>query len=237
MRCLLALLLAAGASCQTPPLCSGPSAIAPAVRDAVQAAGLLSVKLFGASGDGVTDDAEAVQQAIACAFYTGGAVFFPPGWYSFGKTVNLFEDPAPAFGNRSWHGKDVTIKGSNSPPANINGANQTIKMSPAYGSIPPMTHILGPATGPAFRIGVIDTGYDSMQIHGTVGRLPPLPPPSPHLPVPRSPSPLFPRSPHSAHPPAGAHGGPGDQRLRLRPHHLPGGQRLRPQLRILRLRS
>lgn len=41
----------------------------------------LNVKLFGAKGDGVTDDSQAVNNAIASIKTSGGTVYFPPGTY------------------------------------------------------------------------------------------------------------------------------------------------------------
>ena len=44
----------------------------------IDAAGLLSVKLFGAVGDGLHDDAPAVRTALNVSAGCGGCVFFPP---------------------------------------------------------------------------------------------------------------------------------------------------------------
>jgi len=48
----------------------------------------ISVKDFGATGDGVTDDATAINAAIAALPATGGAVYFPRGVY-FVSTSNI----------------------------------------------------------------------------------------------------------------------------------------------------
>lgn len=43
---------------------------------------LYNVKLYGAAGDGVTDDTSSIQDAIdACSIGGGGVVYFPPGIY------------------------------------------------------------------------------------------------------------------------------------------------------------
>eukprot|EP01050_Picozoa_sp_SAG11_P032711 SAG11_NODE_10763_length_807_cov_1.063559_2_plen_154_part_01 len=104
---------------------------------------LLSVKLLGAIADGSHDDSDAVQRAIQCAAIAGGVIWFPPGQYVFNTTVNLFEDPAPNYGNQTWAGKYVVLQGSNSPQGGGSVA----------GMIPPQTVIRGPASGPAIRIG------------------------------------------------------------------------------------
>ena len=49
----------------------------------------VSVKDFGAVGDGVADDAAAVQAAIDTVEPFGGSVLFPPGKYLFGSQVTI----------------------------------------------------------------------------------------------------------------------------------------------------
>jgi hypothetical protein len=48
-------------------------------------AGIFNVKEFGATGDGTTDDTDAIQDAIDAAAVAGGVVFFPPGTYLIGN--------------------------------------------------------------------------------------------------------------------------------------------------------
>jgi hypothetical protein len=69
---------------------------------AAQVAGLLSVKFFGAVGNGTFDDSDAVRRAINASQLCGGCVFFPPtittiradgrgtenAQYRFGSTVS-----------------------------------------------------------------------------------------------------------------------------------------------------
>ena len=64
------------------PLCPDP-----AWADAVEMAGLLSVKMFGATGNSTHDDAPAVRRAINASLHCGGCVFFPAGHYQFATTV------------------------------------------------------------------------------------------------------------------------------------------------------
>lgn len=47
---------------------------------------LVNVRYFGATGDGVTDDTDAIQAAIDYAETVAGTVFFPAGIYCLGKT-------------------------------------------------------------------------------------------------------------------------------------------------------
>lgn len=52
-------------------------------------AGVLSVKEFGAVGNGSTDDTASVQLAINAASVSGGVVYFPPGTYRITDTLNI----------------------------------------------------------------------------------------------------------------------------------------------------
>lgn len=45
--------------------------------------------LFGATGDGTTDDSVAIQAACTSLASTGGTVFFPPGTYKINTTINV----------------------------------------------------------------------------------------------------------------------------------------------------
>lgn len=57
------------------------------VRDAL---GLpISVKVYGAVGDGATDDTDAIQAALAAVPAAGGLVYFPPGTYLLDETIEL----------------------------------------------------------------------------------------------------------------------------------------------------
>lgn len=58
--------------------------------------GFPSVKDFGAVGDGVTDDATAIQAAVTAA--AGTKLFFPAGTYLIGTTINLVSNVYIDFG-------------------------------------------------------------------------------------------------------------------------------------------
>ena len=118
------LLQRTGTPGLTPAVASHPAACPdPAWAAAVEPAGLLSVKLFGAKGDG-TDDAPAVRLAINASAMCGGCVFFPPGEYFFNSTVQI---------------QKGCFKGSM-------GGGQV------DGSSPPMVNIRGPAQGPVIAL-------------------------------------------------------------------------------------
>ena len=59
----------------------------------------VSVTDFGATGDGVTDDATAIQAAVTAA--AGTKLFFPAGTYLIGTTINLVSDVFIDFGQAS----------------------------------------------------------------------------------------------------------------------------------------
>lgn len=50
---------------------------------------VFNVRDYGAKGDGVTDDSQAIQQAIDAAAASGGTVSLPGGTYVVGSTLNL----------------------------------------------------------------------------------------------------------------------------------------------------
>ena len=77
LRALPVLILAAvtGACCS--------------VRPETASGLFINVREHGATGDGVTDDAPAVQKAIDTAAKTGGTVFFPIGKYRICKTLTV----------------------------------------------------------------------------------------------------------------------------------------------------
>jgi hypothetical protein len=59
----------------------------------------ISVMDFGAVGDGVADDAAAVQDAIDYVQTLGGNLYFPKGVYLFGSQVTIDRTYAPSGGN------------------------------------------------------------------------------------------------------------------------------------------
>lgn len=113
---------------------------------------MTSVKTYGAVGDGVTDDTEAIQQALsdgrtnASADYFGmpKALFFPPGVYLVRDTL-------------TWNGCCLTLQGSGSSSSVIRLASG----APGYGSaVNPKAVLLTPAPGQnrSFRQNIWDLG-------------------------------------------------------------------------------
>eukprot|EP01044_Picomonas_judraskeda_P009823 COSAG03_NODE_1223_length_4527_cov_1.524164_2_plen_260_part_00 len=97
---------------------------------AVEEAGLLSVKLFGAVGDGKSDDSVAVEAAMNASDTCGGCVFFPPTAlsYCFGHTVALRGCIKGGGGGGGAQGQgrpSVSISGGSmdSPTVSISGTN------------------------------------------------------------------------------------------------------------------
>lgn len=76
---------------------SFPGAVAQTVQTKLEQ--YVSVKDFGAVGDGVTDDAAAVQDAIDYVQTLGGNLYFPKGVYLFGSQVTIDRTYAPSGGN------------------------------------------------------------------------------------------------------------------------------------------
>jgi hypothetical protein len=68
---------------------SARTAAVPAQAAAVTTGSPLSVKDFGAVGDGTTDDTAAVQSAINAVPASGGTVLFPAGTYALSATITL----------------------------------------------------------------------------------------------------------------------------------------------------
>lgn len=81
----------------------------------------LSVKDFGAVGDGVTNDTAAIQATIAAIPATGGAIYFPPGTYIVNAECAV-SNPTRLYGD----GPNISIINNTSTTANtikINVAN------------------------------------------------------------------------------------------------------------------
>jgi hypothetical protein len=75
--------------------------------------GIFDVTDFGAQGDGVADDTAAIQATIeAAAEVGGGVVFFPPGTYPIGQSLQIGARNNIAF---NGSGIDATILTSTSP--------------------------------------------------------------------------------------------------------------------------
>ena len=74
--------------------------------------GYYNVKDYGAAGDGVTDDTEAVKKCVAAAKKASGTAYFPAGTYLVTETVSVSKDD----------GKVLTFKGDGAGKTLIVGA-------------------------------------------------------------------------------------------------------------------
>ncbi|AZC49760.1 glycosyl hydrolase family 28-related protein [Pseudomonas chlororaphis] len=67
----------------------------------LQTKNLINVRWFGAVGNGVTDDIEAIDQALNAIDKKGGTLYFPDGNYLISKTIHLNKDNLSLLGNGS----------------------------------------------------------------------------------------------------------------------------------------
>lgn len=91
---------------------------------------VISVMDFGAAGDGITDDSEAIQAAVNVLFASpkGGTLYFPAGDYLINTTINLNDFNATALNNLPvLYTKGFRIAGDGS------GATRFVGGEPGYG--------------------------------------------------------------------------------------------------------
>lgn len=81
----------------------------------------VSVKSYGALGDGVTDDSAAVQLAFDAVPATGGAVYFPPGVYPIGTAINIDNKD-----NVAVYGDGATIDATALPVTGVNDTSTAV---------------------------------------------------------------------------------------------------------------
>lgn len=118
-------------------------------------ADVMNVKDFGATGDGVTDDGDAIQSAVTAAGATGGVLYFPPGTY-------LVASPVTLANGVTYRGAGVNIDGGGTK-INYTGSSDAFVISnPLNSSTSANIHIEGiwfSAPSLAAHSGVIfDTG-------------------------------------------------------------------------------
>jgi hypothetical protein len=99
---------------------AGADAVPRTAQDKMRENVSVSVKDYGAKGDGVTDDSDAINAALQYAANVGGEVLFPPGTYLHNSPLvaqtNIQLDP-PLTGGQ-FHFTDartITIRGSGRP--------------------------------------------------------------------------------------------------------------------------
>lgn len=76
----------------------GDRAYADGLVEALRGVLPLNVRDYGATGDGVTDDAAAITAAVAALPASGGALYFPAGTYLLGSAITL-NKPALFYGD------------------------------------------------------------------------------------------------------------------------------------------
>lgn len=113
---------------------SGSPAI-PVVSTAQSADIALSVKSFGAVGDGVADDTAAIQAAWDAAHASGRLLYFPPGTYRITAAIGI----------------NTTLTASNSPPS-VHGAKAMAVGNNVANGVQNGSIILYDGAGSAFQI-------------------------------------------------------------------------------------
>src|SRR5437879_5691754 len=108
---------------------------------------VVNVRDYGATGNGITDDAKAIQSAVAAVTGTGGTVDFPPGTYRVGTAI------APA-NNVALIGSGVgsAIIAPTGPVSAVLG-NST-KSNPLTRFTMAHLTIDGTNQGPSFNVGI-----------------------------------------------------------------------------------
>lgn len=112
--------------------------------------GIINVMDYGATGDGVTDDSQAILNAIQALPPKGGTLYFPPGVYIHGDGVantvtgtgNEYESN-PSFPERPYVlgstpvgiGRDIRLRFINKVGLTILGYGATIRSHPGNGEV------------------------------------------------------------------------------------------------------
>jgi hypothetical protein len=117
-----------------------PNAVGKTVHDKLQ--DIVSVKDFGAVGNGIADDTTAINNAIA-AVGIGGALFFPKGTYLTTNTIDLRR--------RFVQSTDATISGNHANIVAILGGNSISGNNPAQW-IGTVSRVGGVTSTPTVRV-------------------------------------------------------------------------------------
>ena len=100
--------LGAGAAASSYTVPGGPGAVPRSV--AARLSDVVSVKDFGAVGNGIVDDTEAIQACIDFVFLAGGTVYFPAGKYR--TTAELYLDVRGVTGAPDSNQRRVNFRGA-----------------------------------------------------------------------------------------------------------------------------
>jgi len=125
---------------QSTPTGAYSNAVGKTVHDKLQE--IVSVKDFGAKGDGITDDTTAINNAIT-AVGIGGALYFPKGTYLTTNTIDLRR--------RFVQATEATISGNHANIVAILGGNSASANNPSQW-IGTVTRVTGVSSTPTIRI-------------------------------------------------------------------------------------
>ena len=106
---------------------AGTGAVTRNMQDKVRES--VSVKDFGAVGDGVTDDTAAIQAAINSLPASGGSVYFPAGVYKITSTIQVGNGTNSALSTKN----SVQLLGSGCAPFQGTSAGTVLKWDGAIG--------------------------------------------------------------------------------------------------------
>lgn len=123
---------------------AGAGAVARWLNDKVKE--VVSVKDFGAVGNGVADDTVAIQAAITYANTGKGNVYFPPGKYLYGTTITLTEHSSSIIGA---------------------GGGNCVNSSPATDA---PTILVYSGTGPAIRVKGMNVKLEDFRLTSDTAR-------------------------------------------------------------------
>lgn len=121
-----------------------------------------NVKLFGAKGDGITDDSAAVVQALNAARITGGQVNFPPGTYKLDIPIQIMLSNVEIVGL----GATIDCRGTRDIPG-VNGIGGGMTIQGDQNTVTGISFV-----GYQTVQGSIDYGYgDLLHLQGNLNKV------------------------------------------------------------------
>jgi hypothetical protein len=123
---------------------------------------MVNVKAYGAVGDGVANDASAIQNALDNAVTFGGCAFFPSGNYKINSTLMILCDVSHA------QGAILTVDAGVEPGVQIgNGVNECVDLDISIPAVERVSRQWGPAASPNINtdVGVKIEAATACNIH------------------------------------------------------------------------